>query len=139
MLGVQCCCLAIWFIAAPHGGWLARCVFGYLGLLIATGLFFASRRALRQTLGRPLPRRGPGRWLHTLPIWMMLAVQVLGALLVGLGMWLLYRLMFPALHSGIAVPVIQVVILLNAAAAWQVRRRRHEAIGRAQEITRSAA
>jgi hypothetical protein len=128
-LVIQCCCVAIWLIAITHGSLLARCVVGYLGVLIASGLFLGLRRAFLRTLARPLPRRGPGLWLHVLPIRTMLAVQVLGALAAGLAIGLLFWRMFPDVRSGdVGFGFFEALLALNVVAASQVRRRRCEAL-----------
>lgn len=126
-IGAFCCSLVILVVATMHGGATSRGTVGAILAVLAAGYFWGSRKTYRKTLARSLPRRVLGRWLVSLPGWLMIAAT-LGCWLIPLGLAALVLLIRPALGNwhGFLVSVGPIVVIgaMGQAAGWLELRKR---------------
>jgi hypothetical protein len=128
--GIFCCSWVTLVVVALHGSAVVRGIFGVLFALLAAGSFWGSRVTFRRALARPLPRHAPGRWLVSLPGWLMVLVYlgyrlvVLGLIAVVLGVLFVRRPDGFLLGAG---PVV-VIAASAQAVAWLELRRRQDSL-----------
>lgn len=114
-----------------HHDWTVRGVQMGVAAVTSTLFFRVSRRVFLRTLAQPLPRRGFGGWLVTLPGWLMVLVWLVvmlvpteAFLFVGLAPW----------HdagagaAGLAMGACIAFTYWGVSAAWLVLRRRAEVV-----------
>lgn len=113
-------------VAVTHGSAVVRVVYGTVVAVVAAGLSWACRRQFRTVLAKPLPRRGPGRWMVTLPTGLMVAAKLACALaVVALSAVLLSLARVPTgpyYVAGVA-PCVMLPAWAQAAAWLELRRR----------------
>jgi hypothetical protein len=130
-VGIFCCSWVTLFVVGTHGGAGAQGIFGVLSACLAAGTFWASRVSLRRALARPLPRRGPGRWLVSLPGWLMVLVYLAYWLvLLGLAAVVLPMLFATGSREGLLLGVgpLEMVMAWAQALGWLELRRRQDAV-----------
>jgi hypothetical protein len=92
-VGIFCCSWLTVIVVALNGSAVGRGIFSALFAIVVAGSFWASRVAFRRAIARPLPRRGLGRWLVSLPGWLMVLVY-LAYWLVLLGLIAVVSMLF---------------------------------------------
>lgn len=128
--GIFCCSWLTLIVVGVHGSAVVRGIFGVLFGFLAAGSFWVSRVTLRRALARPLPRRGPGRWLVSLPGWLMVLVYLAYWLvLLGLVAVVVPVLVVSARLDGLFLlgmgPVVVIMAWAQAVAVgWLELRRR---------------
>jgi hypothetical protein len=126
-VGIFCCSWLTLIVVGVHGSAAVRGTFSALFAVLAAGSFWASRVAFRRALARPLPRRSPGRWLVSLPGWLMVLVY-LACWLVLLGLVaVVLPMLFAPGHSEsflLGVGPIVVISAWGQAVGWLELRRR---------------
>jgi hypothetical protein len=75
-VGIVCCSLVILVFATALGDAADRGITSAIVAVLGVGYFWLSRRIFREFLTRPLPRRGLGRWLVSLPGRLMVLATV---------------------------------------------------------------
>jgi hypothetical protein len=114
------------FIVSGQGDAVSQVIItAYLSVL-AVGYFWVSRKIFRQALAKPLPRRGVGRWLVSLPGWLMVLAN-LACWLIPLGLAALVLAVRPDLGNwhGFLVsagPIGAIGALGQAAGRLELRR-----------------
>jgi hypothetical protein len=125
---IGCCFLVAESVAVTHGGTLARGIVGGIFALLSVALFWMCRVNFRKLLAKPLPRRGPRRWLTTQPVWMM----VLGYLAYALALLVAIGVVLSIAHMPVAgfmlgAGLVCLLAALTQIAAWLELRRRQDA------------
>ena len=119
-VGIVYCSLVILVFTTAFGGVADREITAAVVAVFGAGYFFMPRRIFRQSLARPLPRRGLGRWLVSLPGRQMVLANV-ACWLVPLGLLALVFAGHPALGNWhgvlIAAGPVSVIGPLGQAAA----------------------
>jgi hypothetical protein len=114
-------------VAVMHGGALARGIVAVIFALLTFCLFWICRASFRRLLARPLPRRGPGRWLTTQPVSMMVLGYLAYVLALMLAVGVFYSIThMPAAPFFFGAGPICLLGALPQIAAWLELRRRQD-------------
>lgn len=128
-IAAGCCFLVAEGVVVTHGGTLARGIVAGIFALLAVALFWMCRVNFRKLLAKPLPRRGPRRWLTTQRVWVM----VLGYLAYGIALPLATGVVvcsithMPVAGFLLSVGLVCLFAALTQIAAWLELRRRQDA------------
>lgn len=113
--GIFCCSWLALIVVGVHGSAVVRGTFSALSAVLAAGSFWASRIAFGRALARPLPHRSPGRWLVSLPGWLMVLVYLAGWLVLLGSAAVVLAMLFASGHSeGFLLGVGPIVVI----SAW---------------------